>query len=115
MAFAYVGTCLMPPGFQCSRQHISPSGLYPVFLMAILILMVVMAERMHRVTAEKRNSYKANVIRYSAANGPLGSNSGILRTKATSDRVTPDQMYFVELHFSSTLIKLFHQILHQVF
>ena len=59
MAFAYVGTCLMPPVFGVLGQHIS-FGLYPVFLMAILILMVVMAERMHRVTAEKRNSYKAN-------------------------------------------------------
>ena len=59
MAFAYVGTCLMPPVFGVLGQHIS-FGLYPVFLMAILILMVVMAERMHRVTAEKRNSYKSN-------------------------------------------------------
>ena len=59
MAFAYVGTCLMPPVFGVLGQHIS-FRLYPVFLMAILILMVVMAERMHRVTAEKRNSYKAN-------------------------------------------------------
>jgi len=59
MAFAYVGTCLMPPVFGVLGQHIS-FGLYPVFLMAVLILMVVMAERMHRVTAEKRNSYKAN-------------------------------------------------------
>ena len=59
MAFAYVGTCLMPPIFGVLGQHIS-FGLYPVFLLAILILMVVMAERMHRVTAEKRNSYKAN-------------------------------------------------------
>ena len=59
MAFAYIGTCLMPPVFGVLGQHIS-FGLYPVFLMAILILMVVMAERMHRVTAEKRNSYKAN-------------------------------------------------------
>lgn len=59
MAFAYVGTCLMPPVFGVLGQHIS-FGLYPVFLIAILILMVVMAERMHRVTAEKRNSYKAN-------------------------------------------------------
>ena len=59
MAFAYVGTCLMPPVFGVLGQHIS-FGLYPVFLMAILILMVVMAERMHRVTAKKRNSYKAN-------------------------------------------------------
>ena len=59
MAFAYVGTCLMPPIFGVLGQHIS-FGLYPVFLLAILFLMVVMAERMHRVTAEKRNSYKAN-------------------------------------------------------
>ena len=61
MAFAYVGTCLMPPVFGVLGQHIS-FGLYPVFLMAILILMVVMAERMHRVTAEKRNSYLLQII-----------------------------------------------------
>ncbi len=59
MAFAYVGTCLMPPVFGLLGQHIT-FGLYPVFLLVILILMVVMAERMHRVTAEKRNSYQAN-------------------------------------------------------
>ena len=66
MAFAYVGTCLLPPVFGVLGQHIS-FGLYPVFLMAILIQMVVMAERMHRVTAEKRNSYKANYYSYYSA------------------------------------------------
>lgn len=59
MAFAYIGTCLMPPVFGVLGQHIS-SNCIRYSWMAILILMVVMAERMHRVTAEKRNSYKAN-------------------------------------------------------
>ena len=81
MAFAYVGTCLMPPVFGVLGQHIS-FGLYPVFLMAILILMVVMAERMHRVTAEKEILIKPTINPIILQqNGPLGSNSDILRTK----------------------------------
>ncbi len=45
MASAYVGTCLMPPVFGLIANHISAS-LLPVYLLAILALMVVMHERM---------------------------------------------------------------------
>ena len=90
MAFAYVGTCLMPPVFGVLGQHIS-FGLYPVFLMAILILMVVMAERMHRVTAEKRNSYKANLLiqLFCSRMVPLDQTLIYCVQKSTSDQVTP--------------------------
>ncbi len=52
MASAYVGTCLMPPVFGFLANHISVS-LYPVFLLALLVLMVVMHERMLPIV--KRN------------------------------------------------------------
>ena len=58
MAFAYVGSCLMPPLFGLLAQQIS-FFLYPLFLLVILLLMIVMAERMHQVTAKKRGSYRA--------------------------------------------------------
>lgn len=45
MASAYVGTCLMPPVFGFLANHIG-AFLYPIFLLAILVLMVVMHERM---------------------------------------------------------------------
>lgn len=45
MASAYVGTCIMPPIFGFIANHISVS-LFPVYLLAILILMVVMHEKM---------------------------------------------------------------------
>lgn len=45
MASAYVGTCLMPPVFGLIANHISAS-LLPVYLLAILALMVLMHERM---------------------------------------------------------------------
>ena len=45
MASAYVGTCLMPPVFGFLANHIG-AFLYPVFLLAILLLMVVMHEKM---------------------------------------------------------------------
>ena len=51
MASAYIGTCLMPPLFGLIAGHIS-IVLLPVYLLAILILMAVMHERMlKRVTA----------------------------------------------------------------
>lgn len=54
MASAYVGTCFMPPVFGFLANHISVS-LYPVFLLAILLLMVVMHEKMlPMVKAEKK-------------------------------------------------------------
>lgn len=45
MAAAYVGTCFMPPVFGFLANHISVS-LFPVFLLAILFLMVAMHEKM---------------------------------------------------------------------
>ena len=51
MASAYIGTCLMPPLFGLIAGHVS-IVLLPVYLLAILILMAVMYERMlKRVTA----------------------------------------------------------------
>ncbi len=47
MASAYVGICCMPPLFGIIANHISAS-LLPVYLGAILILMVVMCERLNR-------------------------------------------------------------------
>ena len=45
MASAYVGTCLMPPIFGFMANHISVS-LFPVYLLAILVLMTAMHEKM---------------------------------------------------------------------
>ena len=45
MASAYTGTCLMPPMFGLLANHISVS-LFPFFLLAILIFMVAMHEKM---------------------------------------------------------------------
>ena len=45
MASAYVGTCLMPPIFGFIANHISVS-LFPAYLLAILVLMAVMHEKM---------------------------------------------------------------------
>ena len=45
MASAYVGTCFMPPIFGFIANHISVS-LFPVYLLAILVLMAVMHEKM---------------------------------------------------------------------
>lgn len=45
MASAYVGTCLMPPVFGFLANHISVS-LFPFYLLAILIFMVIMHEKM---------------------------------------------------------------------
>ena len=53
MACAYVGSCLMPPVFGLLAQHIT-AALYPYFLAVILVLMVVMAESLHRRTADRR-------------------------------------------------------------
>lgn len=45
MASAYVGTCFMPPIFGFIANHVSVS-LFPVYLLAILVLMAVMFEKM---------------------------------------------------------------------
>lgn len=43
MASAYTGTCLMPPLFGLIANHIS-AALFPVYLAAFLILMILMHE-----------------------------------------------------------------------
>lgn len=54
MASAYVGTCFMPPIFGFIANHISVS-LFPVYLLAILVLMAVMFEKMiTKAAANKR-------------------------------------------------------------
>ena len=50
MASAYVGTCLMPPIFGLIANHIS-IALFPVYIMALLILMVIMHELLSKKTA----------------------------------------------------------------
>ena len=45
MASAYLGTCLMPPLFGLIAEHITVA-LMPVYLLAILVLMTVMHERL---------------------------------------------------------------------
>ncbi len=49
MASAYVGTCLMPPAFGVLSEHLT-IGLFPVYLLAILIVMVCANEHANRVT-----------------------------------------------------------------
>lgn len=54
MASAYVGTCFMPPVFGFIANHISVS-LFPAYLLAILLLMVAMHEKMlPKVKANKK-------------------------------------------------------------
>ncbi len=52
MASAYMGSTLMPPIFGLIANHISV-GLYPVYLCAILLLMIVMHEIVIRRTERK--------------------------------------------------------------
>ena len=47
MASAYVGTCLMPPLFGLIANHINVA-LLPIYLLAILLAMIVMHERLIR-------------------------------------------------------------------
>lgn len=47
MASAYVGSCLVPPLFGLIAQYINV-GFYPLFLAIILVLMIVMAEKLHK-------------------------------------------------------------------
>lgn len=48
MAFAYVGTCLMPPLFGQLADRICGIGLFPFYLLAFLVLMFVMHEMLLR-------------------------------------------------------------------
>ena len=58
MAFAYVGSCLMPPLFGLLAQYVSPA-LYPWYLGVLLVVMFVMAESLHRRTRDKRETVQA--------------------------------------------------------
>ena len=58
MAFAYVGSCLMPPLFGLLAQCVSPA-LYPWYLGVLLVVMFVMAESLHRRTRDKREAVQA--------------------------------------------------------
>ena len=58
MAFAYVGSCLMPPLFGLLAQYVSPA-LYPWYLGVLLVVMFVMAESLHRRTRDKREAVQA--------------------------------------------------------
>ena len=54
MAFAYIGSCLMPPLFGLAANHITPA-LLPGYLLALLALMAVMHELlMKRAPGTKR-------------------------------------------------------------
>lgn len=47
MAFAYVGTCVMPPLFGLIANHITVA-LLPVYLLALIVLLIFMHERLLR-------------------------------------------------------------------
>lgn len=53
MASAYIGTCLMPPLFGLIANHIS-AALFPVYILAILVLMVVMHEILTKKTLPRK-------------------------------------------------------------
>lgn len=53
MASAYCGSTFMPPLFGLIAQHVH-IGLYPVYLAFFAVLMLVMSERLNRVTAGRR-------------------------------------------------------------
>ena len=54
MASAYTGSTLMPPIFGLIANHIN-IALYPVYLAAIAVLMLVMTEALNRIMKNKRN------------------------------------------------------------
>lgn len=50
MASAYVGSCLMPPVFGALAGWIS-AGLFPIYLLILILLMVVMHEKLLKIVA----------------------------------------------------------------
>ena len=54
MASAYVGTCIMPPIFGLIANYISV-GFFPIFLLAILIVMAIMHELLKKKTDNKES------------------------------------------------------------
>ena len=57
MASAYVGTCLIPPVFGLFAQYITIS-IFPLFLMIFLVIMILMSERLHKVTSQSKKISK---------------------------------------------------------
>ena len=55
MAFAYLGTTAMPPLFGVLARHVTPA-LLPLYLLALLVLMAALYERVVRVTAQSAPS-----------------------------------------------------------
>ena len=53
MAAAYVGSTLLPPFFGVLAQHIT-IGLFPWYLLAALVIMILSSEALHRKTAAHR-------------------------------------------------------------
>ncbi|MBQ6102743.1 MAG: MFS transporter, partial [Kiritimatiellae bacterium] len=53
MAFAYLGTTAMPPLFGVLARRLSPA-LLPLYLLALLVLMALLYERVVRITARQR-------------------------------------------------------------
>ena len=51
MASAYVGACLMPPVFGLVADYID-IGFFPLFILAITVLMIVMAERLNNAVGK---------------------------------------------------------------
>ena len=49
MASAYTGVCVMPPLFGLIANHLS-TGLFPLFLLAVLLAMLLTHERLLRVS-----------------------------------------------------------------
>lgn len=56
MASAYVGTCIMPPIFGLIANYISV-GFFPIFLLAILIVMAIMHEVLKKKTHKREEVY----------------------------------------------------------
>lgn len=54
MASAYIGTCLMPPAFGLIANHIN-IALLPIYLSAVLVLMVLMHEKVLRIIKSADN------------------------------------------------------------
>ncbi len=55
MASAYTGTMVMPPLFGWIASHVT-IGLYPVYLALLAALMLVMTERLNRITANNKQN-----------------------------------------------------------
>lgn len=58
MASAYVGTTLMPPVFGLIAEHISIT-LFPIYLLIITLVMILMHERLVRITGKNKSEGNA--------------------------------------------------------